>query len=396
MLYQRWLETSRRSRDRPAIYENGKIITFSELSDGLAALSPVSAAVVARSGSVGFFLKILQAWRDGQAVIPVENEASEPVLQGVAPAGTFLVKYTPGASGIPRGIFLSAAQLIADGERIISAMNLTPEVPNLGVISLAHSYGFSNVVLPLILHGVPVHLAPVPFPRVVEEILKYHPVIVIPAVPSMWRAWQRAGILTNPSIRLAISAGAPLSLSLEAEVFATSGLKIRNFYGASECGGISLDTTATPRDSADDVGTPLPGVEISINDERRIGVKSTSVATGYDSARDDDHLADGFYQTRDLGYIDSSGHLHLSGTLGGAINVAGRKVSPAKLEAAIFSTGLVRTVRVFGIPSSDLERFEEISAQVELIPGGSIDELKNAASKILQNWEMPRHWQLRP
>lgn len=396
MLYQRWLETSRRYRDRPAVYENGKIFTFSELSDGLAAMPQVSATVIARSGSMGFFLEILRAWRDGQAVIPVEKEALEPLLQQPASAGTCLVKYTPGASGIPRGIFFSAAQLIADGERIVTAMDLTPEVPNLGVISLAHSYGFSNIVLPLVLHGVPVHLAAVPFPRVVEEILKCHQAMVLPAVPSMWRAWHRAGILAHPSIRLAISAGAPLALSLEAEVFAASGLKIRNFYGASECGGISLDTTATPRDSADDVGTPLSGVSIAINDEGRIGVKSSSVATAYDSVREDDHLADGFYQTRDLGHIDSSGHLHLTGTRGGAINVAGRKVSPAKLEAAILATGLVRAVRIFGIPSSDPERFEEISAQVEMLPGVSIDAVKQAATGVLQNWEMPRHWQWGP
>jgi acyl-coenzyme A synthetase/AMP-(fatty) acid ligase len=392
MPYQRWLETSRRFATRPAIFEGGQTVTFSDLAVALAARPSATAAVIARSGDVGFFVEILRAWRDGQAVIPIERDAPEPILASPPPSGTRLVKYTPGASGIPRGIFLNAAQILADADRLTAAMDLTPEVPNLGVISLAHSYGFSNVVLPLLLHGVPVHLAPVPVPRVVEEIFNAHRSIVVPAVPSMWRAWHRAGMLTGAPIRLALSAGAPLAIALETDVFAASGLKIRNFYGASECGGISWDATETPRESADDVGTPLPGVEISISHGGRIVVKSDSVATGYDCLRGDDQLGCGIYQTRDLGFLDPAGRLHLTGTLGGAINVAGRKISPAKVEAALLSTGLVRSVKVFGTPSSDPERHEEISATVELTPGTPLDALKQAATAVLQNWEMPRHW----
>ncbi len=394
MPYLRWLETSRRFAARPAIIEGGQTVTFSDITAALALLPVATAPVIARSGNVGFFLEILRAWRDGQAVIPVERDAPEPLLQRPPDEGTRLVKYTPGASGIPRGIFLNASQLLADADRLVAAMDLSQEVPNLGVISLSHSYGFSNVVLPLLLHGVPVHLAPVPFPRVIEEIFNAHPSIVVPAVPSMWRAWHRAGILTGAPIRLALSAGAPLALALENDVFAASGLKIRNFYGASECGGISLDTGEMPRESADDVGTLLPGVEISISGSGRIVVKSASVATGYDCPRDDDQLGGGIYQTRDLGFLDPAGRLHLTGTLGGAINVAGRKISPAKVEAAILSTGLVRSVKVSGIPSSDAERHEEISAAVELQTGITIDVIKQAATSVLQNWETPRHWKI--
>ncbi|MEO8614926.1 MAG: hypothetical protein ABI600_07295, partial [Luteolibacter sp.] len=112
------------------------------------------------------------------------------------------------------------------------------------------------------------------------------------------------------------------------------------------------------------------------------------------SARRDDRLGDQIYQTRDLGFFDGKGHLHLTGTLGGAINVAGRKISPAKVEAAILSTGLVERVRVFGIASSDPERFEEISAEVKMKPGATLEILKHAATGVLQNWETPRHWKI--
>ncbi len=394
MLYPRWLETARRFASHPAIFEGERVFTFADLAAAVERAPVAEAPVVARSGGNEFFVEILRAWRDGQPAIPLERDAPEPEFQNSPPAGTALVKYTPGASGIPRGIFLNAAQLTADGDRITAAMGLVPTVPNLGVVSLAHSYGFSNVVLPLILHGVPVHLAPVPFPRVIEEIFRSHAVMVVPAVPSMWRAWQRSGILANAPIALAISAGAPLALSLEADVLTASGIKIRNFYGASECGGISFDTSDGLRESAADVGTPLPGVDVEISTDGRILVRSSSVAMGYDWPRDEDRIGDGSYLTRDLGSIDGAGKIRLIGTLGGAINVAGRKVSPAKVEAAIFATGLVRHIHVHGIVSRDPERFEEIAAEVGLIDGVDLSDLKTAVCQRLRSWEIPRRWTL--
>ena len=56
---------------------------------------------------------------------------------------------------------------MADAENIVATMGLRPDWPNLGVISLAHSYGFSNLVLPLLLHGIPLILAGAPLPEIV-------------------------------------------------------------------------------------------------------------------------------------------------------------------------------------------------------------------------------------
>lgn len=396
MLYLRWLETLRLHSARPALFEGERTFTFGDLAAAVSLRPRATAPIIARTGDSGFFVEILRAWRDGQAVMPVEKNAPEPVLQSPPPSGTCLIKYTPGASGIPRAIFLTDAQVIADGERIATAMRLSPTVPNLAVISFAHSYGFSNLVLPMLLHGVPIHLAPVPFPRVIEEIFNRHVALVVPAVPSIWRAWHRSGILIDSSIALAVSAGAPLALTLENDIYTASGLKIHNFYGASECGGISFDFTDSPRSSAGEVGTPLPGVDVSIREDGRLIVASSSVATCYDVQRDEDLLANGTYLTRDFGFFDDSGKIQLTGTTGGSINVAGRKVSPAKVEAAILATGLVRRVKVTGIPSTDPERHEEISVLVELHDGIALEALKSAAAASLPSWELPRHWKTDP
>lgn len=393
MLYLRWLETSRRYADHPAIFDGDGTITFHDLAVAVDSEPKAESPIIARSGNVKFFIDILRAWRDRVAVIPVERDAPDPILRCTPPEEVRLIKYTPGASGIPRAIFFNDSQVIADADRIVAAMGLHPDVPNLAVVSLAHSYGFCNVVLPLLLHGIPARLLSLPFPRVMENAFHQHQAVVLPAVPSMWRAWLRAGILADSPVRLAISAGAPLALDLEHRVFEETGLKIHNFYGASECGGIAYDASEAPRKCASIVGKPLPGVNVDISRDGRLRVTSDSVAIGYDAPRTDDMLGDGFYLTRDLGHLDAAGLLHLTGTTAGAINVAGRKISPAKVEAAIMATGMVARVKVLGIPSIDPERFQEIAALVELTNGVSPSVLKSALTERLPLWEIPRHWQ---
>jgi long-chain acyl-CoA synthetase len=393
MLYQRWLEISGRYSSRPAIYDGRQTIRFCELATAAADAPPVRGPLVVRSGGIGFFVDLLRAWRDGRAAIPVERDAPEPTIQHTPPPDIRLVKHTPGARGTPRGIFFTGEQLAADVDRIVATMGLSSTIPNLAAISVAHSYGFSSIALPLLLHGVPVHLAPLPFPRLIEEIWNNHGPMTVPAVPSIWRAWHRAGILDRNRIALAVSAGAPLSLALEREVFESSGLKIHNFYGTSQCGGIAFDASCIPRKLEGCVGKPLPGVSVTTNPEGRLLVRSDAVAQAYAIIRDDDVLGNGRYLTLDLGTLNDDGEICLTGACGSAINVAGRKVSPAKIEAAILATGMVVRARISALASSDLERCQEIAASIRPIPGVAIAEIKVALSKTLEAWEIPRHWE---
>ncbi len=239
------------------------------------------------------------------------------------------------------------------------------------------------------------HALPVPFPHAVEEAFKAHDSLVVPAVPAIWRAWFRSGILAHAPIANAFSAGAPLPLPLERDIHAATGIKIRNFYGTSECGGISLDSTPVPRDDPTDLGTPLDGVRVSIHRSGRLLVESDAVADGYDAPRPGDILGDGRFLTHDLARIEQC-RIRLLGCSGAAINVAGRKISPAKVEAALLATGLARRARVFGIPSADPDRVEEIVGMVALAPAATVAALKQMAADSLANWEFPRHWWTNP
>lgn len=389
MLRNRWQKTLQRCADRPAIFDGDGVLTFSDLAAALDALPPAEGPLLACGTARDIALATLRGWRDSRPVLPVErSDAGIPDLTGTPPEVAHL-KLTPGSDGRPRCVRFTAGQIAADADRLVAAMGLAPDTPNLAAVSLAHSYGYSSIILPLLLHGIPVQTVEVPFPAVVAGAWRRHQAVVVPAVPSMWRAWLRSGILADAPIRLAISAGAPLPLDLETSAWRMHRLKLHNFYGATECGGISWDPSDEPRTEAADLGEPLPGVEVSTGPGGRLLVRSSSVALGYDSSRSDERLGDGGFLTPDIGRL-ANGRILLDSSAGGHINVAGRKIGAVRVEDILLATGLVGKVRVFGLPSHDPGRVDEVAA---LVPAGTdIAALRRAASEKLAGWETPRQW----
>ncbi|HEY1717434.1 MAG TPA: fatty acid--CoA ligase family protein, partial [Verrucomicrobiae bacterium] len=297
------------------------------------------------------------------------------------------LKSTSATGGAARFVAFTVEQLTADAENIVATMGLRADWPNLGVISLAHSYGFSNLILSLLLHGVPLILAPAPLPEIIRRAAENEKSITLPAVPAMWRAWHEANAIPK-NARLAISAGAPLPLNLERKIFAANGLKIHNFLGASECGGIAYDAGERPRDDAAFAGTPMQNVDLSLNDGGCLIVRSRAVGETYWPEKSD-LIGGGIFQTSDLAEL-KNGQVFLRGRLGDQINVAGRKISPETIERALLANPKVRECLVFGAPSRDAERTEIIVAVV--VSDATEGELKKFLLEKLPAWQVPREW----
>jgi acyl-coenzyme A synthetase/AMP-(fatty) acid ligase len=284
-------------------------------------------------------------------------------------------------------VAFTTEQLAADADNIVATMGLRAEWPNLGVISLAHSYGFSNLVTPLLLHGIPLILLPSGLPEAMRSVASEGTSFTLAAVPALWRAWHGAKAIPQ-NIRLAISAGAPLPLPLEEAIFSANGLKIHNFLGASECGGIAYDASETPRTDAACVGLPMGNVHVLVGDDGCLQVHSRAVGQTYwpePAAR----LANGCFQTSDLAEL-RDGLVFLCGRASDQINVAGRKLSPETVERALLAHAAVRDCLVFGMP--DGSRGETVA--VCLVVGDHVSEeaLKQFLLERLPAWQVPRAW----
>jgi long-chain acyl-CoA synthetase len=396
MLYERWRKIAGERRNEFALrnFDSGRCWTFEDLfmAGEKENIGPTG-TVFPQGHSPEFILNLLAAWRENKIVCPLEaGQGGASVLaswfvSSLAPSIVHL-KSTSATSGMARFVAFTPEQLMADAQNIVTTMGLRSDWPNLGVISMAHSYGFSNLVLPLLLHGIPLILAPAPLPEIIRRAAENESGITLPAVPAMWRAWQTAAAIP-PNIRLAISAGAPLPVKLEQEVFEISGVKIHNFLGSSECGGIAYDASETPRTEDAFAGSPMENVHLSLNAAGCLAVRSRAVAESYWPEKSD-LLGDGIFQTSDLAEIKNEFSIFLRGRMDDQINIAGRKLSPETVENALLMHPQVRECLVFGIPSRDAERTEITIAVV--VASATEPELKAFLLQTLPAWQVPREW----
>ena len=392
-LYERWRSTARGHRNEFALRDlsTGGCWTFGELATAAAACANEAGPVAFPQGTgAEFIFTVLRAWRDGQIVCPLEPGQPRPEVP-CPPALIVHLKTTSATTGKPRLIAFTSEQLAADAANLVATMGLRPDWPNLGVISLAHSYGFSNLVTPLLLHGIPLILGPSPLPEAVRLTTRSAAALTLPAVPALWRAWHEAKAIP-PNLRLAISAGAPLPAALERAVFDATGIKIHNFYGASECGGIAYDRTNTPRSDNSLAGTPVENVSLAVAESGCLEIRGANVAQGcWPEAAPG--LGDGVFCTSDLAAI-REGQVFLLGRAGDLINVAGRKVAPETIENALLEHPLVREAAVLGVPVEG-GREEAIAAVVVSREPVKESELRRFLLARLPAWQVPRTWHFR-
>ena len=393
MLFNLWSEIAHQHASEPALWDlaAGRRWSFRDLAESVGKSGPFAQPMAHPQGNgAEFILTVLRAWRDGAVVCPLEPDQAPPLVPR-PPEGCKHLKLTSATSGTARMIAFTQEQLAADALNIVQTMGLRPDWPNLGAISMAHSYGFSNLVLPLLLHGIPLILAPSALPEMVRRAATEQSSLTLAAVPALWRAWHESGAIPS-NVVLAISAGAPLTIELEQAVHTRCGLKIHNFYGSSECGGIAYDDTATPRVQEGLVGRAMRHVDLALSDEGCLQVRSRAVGETYWPVADQS-LGNGRFQTSDLAEF-RAGDLHLCGRMGDLINVAGRKVAPGTIEQVLRIHPAVKECLVFGAPDSQGERTDRIVACVVANGDGLADAepLRQFLLRSLPAWQMPRDW----
>jgi acyl-CoA synthetase (AMP-forming)/AMP-acid ligase II len=375
----------RRNRSRDA--STGQRWTFRELEQRAAAIAIAQEPVAFPQGmSVDFVLRVLAAWRGGQLCCPLDSGQERPQASS-APQGIVHMKLTSATTGLPRLVAFTASQLLADAENIVETMGLRADWPNLGVISLAHSYGFSNLVTPLLLRAIPLVLCESPLPEAVRRAAAFVEHVTLPAVPALWRVWHEAKAIPA-NVRLALSAGAPLPLSLERDVFESTGVKIHNFYGATECGG-SLTIRAKRRVRTAPASAPLRQVKLATNTEGCLEVRGPAVGETY-WPKPEPNLSNGCYLSSDL--VELTHGLVFAGPVHRPNQCGRTEGFPETIERILMAHPDVSDCLVFGAPSPDAGRSEIIVACV--VPRGAVAEdlLKNFLLSSLPTWQVPREW----
>src|SRR5436189_919980 len=196
-----------------------------------------------------------------------------------------ILKLTSGTTAAPRAIRFRSEQLLADCNQICDTMGISDVDLNFGVIPISHSYGFSNLLTPLIARGVPMVLSRDRMPRAVLVDFARTGATVFPGMPVFYQAFREMNdVPALPKLRLCISAGAPLPIRVTRQFQEKFQMPIHSFYGASECGGICYDRDAS-RVIEGIVGRSMKGIDLEIIDpsalSSQVRVHSAAVGGGY-------------------------------------------------------------------------------------------------------------------
>ena len=279
------------------------------------------------------------------AVPPCPQAPAPLLLPGIA-----VLKLTSGSTGAPRGIATPAEALVADDAALTPTMGIRPDDRLLTTIPLSHSYGLSSLAMPALLRGTILVLP--------EESSLYDPFVtagqtratVFPTVPAFLDALVRMDEppLRPPSLRLVLTAGAPLSAATSDRFRELFGAPVHVFYGASECGGICYDREGGAAERGT-VGSPVDGVRITLEGEEGgiVTVESPAVAAGY-VPEPDPRLEGGRFRASDLASW-RDGELVLRGRVDDLVNIKGKKVNPREVEAVLCQLPGVDEAAVLGV-----------------------------------------------
>ncbi|MDE0310546.1 MAG: AMP-binding protein [Acidiferrobacterales bacterium] len=282
--------------------------------------------------------------------------------------------YTSGSTGSPKIVRLSHRNLssnviacskiveIDHNDRFLSLLPLSHTFEMVGGMLLPLYCG-SSIALPKVLtaqevlaamaeENVSVVLA---VPRLYRNIKrgmeqKFHSgsfllrgyVSLLGALPMSLRTRLNAPLRKklSPNLRYWVSGGARLDPVI-AQFFRDLGISLRQGYGLTETSPVVCVQEAFP-DNLDSVGYAIEGVTVKIDNPDELGsgevlVKGDNVMLGYsDESATQEVMTDGWFRTGDLGRLDSSGNLSLTGRIKRTIiTEGGKNVYPEELESLL-------------------------------------------------------------
>ena len=288
--------------------------------------------------------------------------------------GDVLYQYSSGSTGRPKRVCRTQKNLFSEANNFTATTEITALDNILIVVPLFHAHGLGNCLLAATCTGAALIFleeveAPFIFrcPRVLELIQK-EKVTILPGVPYIFRALAEIPYKTqldlSTTVRLCFSAGNFLSKDTFDKFNQKFGIPVRQLYGSTEAGAISINLESQPEIKYDSVGVPVKNVQIKIIDEQEtevvsgttgeIVVKSQSLTSGYYNMPElnQEAFKNGYFLTGDLGKKDQQGRLYITGRKKIFIDTGGNKVDPLEIEDIIITHPKVEEVVVVGTKDS--------------------------------------------
>ena len=319
--------------------------------------------------------------------------------------------YTSGTTGLPKGVRRSpptpaqagAVALMreriyatAPGMRAMTAAPLYHSAPNFFTLNVLKRGGTMR------LNGkfdAEATLATIERDRITHMFMVPTMFVRLLALPAATRA--RYDMSTLQSV---LHAGAHCPRDIKRQMIDWWGPVIDEYYGSTEMGPLSYCRSAEWLERPGTVGTPLPGVELSIRshsgmvcaagEEGEIVVEQTPQADFTyhgDEAKRAALDGAGGMATGDIGYLDADGYLFICERISDMVISGGVNIYPAEIEAVLIGLPGVRDCAVFGVPHPEFG--ETVIACIEAEPAverPAAEALLAGLGTKLSRYKLPR------
>ncbi len=325
------------------------------------------------------------------AATAVAVEAAVSVTDGDDVA---VLLYTSGTTAEPKAVVLRHRHLSAYVIGSVEFAAAPAEDASLVSVPPYHVAGVANVVSSVYGARRIVYL-PAFSPEAWLATVRSEGITHAMVVPTMLaRVVEQVGdhqIAATPTLRSIAYGGARMPISvLTRALVAFPTTDFVNAYGLTETS--STIAVLGPEDHRSgerlaSVGRLVPGVEVEVRDGE-IWVRGDQVSgeyLGHAVALD----ANGWFATRDRGWVDADGYLFIEGRADDTIIRGGENIAPAEIEDVLLAHPAVASCVVVGIP--DDEWGQRIGAAVVLRRGAtaSAEELQEVVRAALRSSKTP-------
>ena len=280
--------------------------------------------------------------------------------------------YSSGTTGLPKGVELTHANLVANARQSQAAIGFTAEDVVVGVAPFFHAIG-QNLILPCSLRvGATVVTMPrFDFAGFLELVQRYRATatVVVPPIMLALAGHPLVDDYDLSSLRFLGCGAAPLGAEVEQRCADRLGCQVAQGFGMTEgAATFAIAPLDTPRRGS--AGRLLGGTQARIVDPDGGGdlgpgrtgelwLRGPQVMRGYRNhpeatARTID--PDGWLRTGDLCYLDADGYLFVVDRLKELIKYKGAQVAPAELEQLLCAHPAVADAAV--VPRPDPEAGE--------------------------------------
>jgi long-chain acyl-CoA synthetase len=328
----------------------------------------------------------------------------------------FIIFYTSGTTGTPRGALYTHTRKLAEAKNKALQVGLQPENKHIMILPLFHIGGWSHFWAFFCVGGSNVIMAQRSFdPEATLKAIEEEKATDIHIVPT-----HLVGLLAVPGIegydltnlKRIWYAASPMPVELLRKGMARFGPIFAQGYGQSESGP---DITILSKESLQvldkgpeeqkvlaSCGQPCMAVHARIVDDSNndvepgivgeIVVQSKSLMAGYWKKPEETNktIVDGFLHTGDMGYYDEKGFIYIVDRKKDMIITGGENVFPREVEEVLYRHPAVLEAAVIGVPDEKwVERVHTVITLKEAQkPSG--EEIMNFCKAHLARYKVPR------